>query len=109
MFLERGRLCGFLDSHTLNRFHQSNHLDRSFRPQTWLDESGVNIQGLTSRIPPHKGLRTFTPQTWLDESDVNMQRLISRIPPYKGLRAYTTRDNQDQSYPFPELYFVYLI
>ena len=40
MFLPRGKQCGCLDSHTLNRLHQSKHLNRSFRPQTWLDESG---------------------------------------------------------------------
>ena len=78
MFLERGRISGCLDSHTLNRLHQSKHLDRSFRPRTWLDESGVNIQGLTSRIPLYKGLRAFPPG-----------------------------DNEAQFSPFFVLYFVY--
>ena len=43
----------------------------------------------------------------LDESGVNIQRLNSRIPLYKGLRAFTPRDNKAQFYPFFVLYFVY--
>ena len=43
----------------------------------------------------------------LDESGVNIQRLNSRIPLYKGLRAFTPGDNKAQLYPFFVLYFVY--